>query len=396
MTTNGLGYIKIVGRHDGILKLLESVATRQWNAQELLGATFSHEIYRTKFSFYLSEEQQEELHVSGWWVSSDTRRKKAECILTLSNIIGIIFLELIIVIFTNKSTKSETYTSNYSQRVAVMRQEIDFIKFNPTQNMTVLVKTKHPVEEYKHIASKLMSYDNVYAEQVGFIEKPVKQDAAAHLQMAGGEFCGNACMALAAFIAAEKGLQPNDLTEIVLEASGTDHFVICQVKRNADEYVCQVTMPLPKKIERTAITYDGHDWDIVIVRYHDFIHIVIEVEEFDKTVRKTAQALAKLLGVTLGSGLIGILLYKSGPGEMAPLIYVPSLDSMVWERGCGSGTASLGAYLAWKNKGAVAAQIRQPGGTIRVAANWDQEEVTGLAIEGSVGIVAQGKAFIEV
>ncbi|GLI06849.1 histidine racemase CntK [Paenibacillus tyrfis] len=277
-----------------------------------------------------------------------------------------------------------------------MRQEIDFIKFNPTQNMTVLVKTNHPVEEHEHIASKLMSYDNVYAEQVGFIEQPVKHAAAARLQMAGGEFCGNACMALAAFIAAEEGLKPNDVTKIVLEASGTDHFVMCQVRRTADEYVCQVTMPLPKKIERTTITYDGHDLDIVIVRYHDYIHIVIEVEQFHQTVRKTAQALAKLLGVTLGSSLIGILLYKSGPDEMAPLIYVPSLDSMVWERGCGSGTASLGAYLAWKNKGAVAAQIRQPGGTIRVTADWDQEELTSLAIEGSVGIVAQGKAFIEI
>lgn len=51
-----------------------------------------------------------------------------------------------------------------------MIQEIDFIKFNPTQNMTVLVKTNYPVEEYGHVASKIMSYDNVHAEQVGFIE----------------------------------------------------------------------------------------------------------------------------------------------------------------------------------------------------------------------------------
>jgi histidine racemase len=48
-----------------------------------------------------------------------------------------------------------------------LKQEIDFIKFNPTQNMTILVKTNYPVEEYKHIASKIMSYDSVYAEQVG-------------------------------------------------------------------------------------------------------------------------------------------------------------------------------------------------------------------------------------
>ncbi|MGJ3196416.1 diaminopimelate epimerase [Peribacillus frigoritolerans] len=276
-----------------------------------------------------------------------------------------------------------------------MIQEIEFIKFNPTQNMTILVKTNYLVEEYKHIASKIMSYDSVHAEQVGFIEKPINNKAAAKLQMAGGEFCGNACMALAAFIASEKGLKHNDLAEIILEASGTDKLISCQMKRNSDEYHCLVTMPIPKKIEQRTIKYDGTDLNMIIVRYHEFIHIVIEVEEFNKTVREKAQSLAKLLGVTLGANLIGVLLYKSKSEEMAPLIYVPHLDSMIWERGCGSGTASLGAYLAWKNKGEIVTNIRQPGGDIKVFATCHGEELTSLMIEGSVQIVAKGKAFID-
>ncbi|MFC9599680.1 diaminopimelate epimerase [Peribacillus butanolivorans] len=276
-----------------------------------------------------------------------------------------------------------------------MIQEIDFIKFNPTQNMTILVKTNYLIEEYKHIASKIMSYDSVHAEQVGFIEKPINNKAAAKLQMAGGEFCGNACMALAAFIASEKGLKHNDLAEIILEASGTDKLITCQMKRNLDEYHCLVTMPIPKKIEQRTIKYDGNDLNMIIVRYHEFIHIVIEVEEFSKTVREKAQSLAKLLGVTLGANLIGVLLYKSKSEEMAPLIYVPHLDSMIWERGCGSGTASLGAYLAWKNKGEIVTNIRQPGGDIKVFATCHGEELTSLMIEGAVQIVAQGKAFID-
>ncbi|MED5052464.1 diaminopimelate epimerase [Anoxybacteroides rupiense] len=279
-----------------------------------------------------------------------------------------------------------------------MKQEIDFIKFNPTQNMTVLVKANQPVEEYGRIASKIMSYDNVYAEQVGFIEKPRNHQAAAHLQMAGGEFCGNACMALAAYIASEKGLKQNDWMELLLEASGTDRLIMCQVKRDSDEYYCQVTMPIPKQIEQKTIQYDGDDLDIVIVRYQEFIHIVIEVNEFSSAVREKAQSLARLLGITIGANLIGILLYKSKSDELAPLIYVPHLDSMVWERGCGSGTASLGAYLAWKNKNKrnVAAPIRQPGGTMKVVAHCHEGILTNLKIEGCVGIVAQGKAFINV
>ncbi|MBV6713348.1 diaminopimelate epimerase [Paenibacillus chitinolyticus] len=277
-----------------------------------------------------------------------------------------------------------------------MKHEIDFVKCNPTQNMTILVRTNHLAEDYKPIAAKMMSYDSVYAEQVGFIEKPGNYEADANLRMAGGEFCGNACMALAAFLASEKGMNPDDFMEIVLEASGTEQLVTCQVQKVKEEYVCRLAMPMPKKIDRKTIKFEGDDLDIVTVRYPDFLHIVIEVDHFNETVRNRAEALAKLLGATSEAKVIGILLFKSHSDELAPLIYVPPLDSLIWERGCGSGTASLGAFLSWKHKGTVSAQIKQPGGTITVMAEWEEDEVTSLSIEGSVGIVAQGRAFVDV
>ncbi|MBO0997509.1 diaminopimelate epimerase [Bacillus sp. SD075] len=277
-----------------------------------------------------------------------------------------------------------------------MIKEIDFVKFNPTQNMTVLVKTNHPDEEYKQIASKIMSYDSLNAEQVGFIEKSTKKEAAAHLKMAGGEFCGNACMSLATLIASEKGLNHNHMAKISLEVSGADKLIMCQVKKKSDEYYCQVTMPIPKRIEKRKIKLDGSDMEIIMVNYGEFVHIVMEVEQFNRKMRENAEKLAKLIGSPSSYNLIGILLYKSKTHELAPLIYVPHLDSLIWERGCGSGTATLGAYLAWKNNREITAQIKQPGGIITVFANYFKEELTRLEIEGSVGIVAQGKAFIEV
>ncbi|WP_433746778.1 diaminopimelate epimerase [Paenibacillus amylolyticus] len=276
-----------------------------------------------------------------------------------------------------------------------MKQEIDFIKFSPTQNMTILVKTDHVAEQYSHIATRLMSYDNVYAEQVGFIEPTRRPEAVARLEMAGGEFCGNACMALAAHLASEEGLAQQESMDIMLEVSGTDQLIICHVKKQQNEYNCQVTMPVPKQIEQRTIRYEGIELDMVIIRYAEFIHIVIEVDDFDDTMKKRAQTLARLLGLTLGDKLIGILLYQSHLEEMAPLIYVPELDSLIWERGCGSGTASVGAYLAWSQQRQITQYIKQPGGAIKVAAQWNGAELGSITIEGSVGIVAQGKAFID-
>lgn len=279
-----------------------------------------------------------------------------------------------------------------------MKKEIDFLKFNPTQNMTVLVNTNSSAEDYQSIASQLMSYENVHAEQVGFIQKSSKGEAVLSLQMAGGEFCGNACMAAAANVAFEKGLETDDLMEIFLEASGADDLVACQVKNVQGSYYCQVNMPIPEKIDQKVIECDGDELHVAIVRYREFFHIVLEVEEFDDQMRARAQKLAKLLGVTIGNALVGVLLFKSDTNELAPLIYVPQVGSLIWERGCGSGTASLGAYLSWKSRNSIESSIKQPGGTIHVSAyfDFDKEEVRSLQIGGLVDLVAQGRAFIDV
>ncbi|WP_127532675.1 diaminopimelate epimerase [Paenibacillus kobensis] len=276
-----------------------------------------------------------------------------------------------------------------------MKQEIDFVKVNPTQNMTILVKTNHPAEEYIPIASRLMSYDSVYAEQVGFIRRPSKQGADASLYMAGGEFCGNACMAMAAYLAVENRLQPNVEMELSLECSGEERLIECRVKKVNEKYSCQVTMPLPIKVDQKSIPYEGMDLSIGIVSYDSFFHIVMEVDTFSPVWRMRAEGLARLLGILSGTNLIGILMFEPSSNTMAPLIYLPELDSMIWEKGCGSGTASIGAYLCWKNKRTITSPIAQPGGTILVTAVSSKQEITSLVIEGVVGIVAQGKAFIE-
>ncbi|WP_145036183.1 diaminopimelate epimerase [Paenibacillus sp. Y412MC10] len=276
-----------------------------------------------------------------------------------------------------------------------MKQKIDFVKCNPTQNMTILINTKLTPDEHKRVAAKIMSYDNVYAEQVGFIEQSMKDDADAFLRMAGGEFCGNACMALAAYLAEVQGIKRHLTTEFRLEVSGAERLVSCHITKNKEDYRCRVNMPLPVRIDQTILQDGCSLVDAVVVRYKDFVHFVIEVECFDAQMNSSMLAMAKHIGPFLDARMVGILLYNSRIRELTPLIYVPELNSAVWERGCGSGTASVGAYLAWKHKRGVEASIKQPGGTIHVKALFDQNRLTHLEIEGSVGIAAQGIAFID-
>lgn len=278
-----------------------------------------------------------------------------------------------------------------------MNKIVDFVKFNPTQNMTILVTTYYEnVVERLHVAKELMAYNHLHAEQVGFIEKPRNISASAALRMAGGEFCGNACMALAAWLCSGNDSEPPNETELMLEVSGTDRLVACRVRREGENYRCRVEMPAPVGFESFDVSYGGRTWHMVKLNYGDAIHIIMEVQSFDDAIRSQAEELARLLGKTTGQSLVGIMLYQADTRQMAPLIYVRTLDSLVWERGCGSGTASIGAYLAWKLRSHVSVQVKQPGGIIEAEASYTNGAITSVRIEGSVGIVAQGKAYVPV
>lgn len=273
--------------------------------------------------------------------------------------------------------------------------EVDFVKLSPTRNMTLLVTSRHAAGDYRSIASQLLSAGHVHAEQVGFVNAPTSSEAEVRLDMAGNEFCGNACMALAALTAAEDGLGIGARTEIVLEASGAGSAVTCEVEHQDPGYYCKLTVPAPSGVE--AYPFPGVPADrAALVRYPDAVHLVVECAHRDHDLRDRAQAMAVHLGETEAVSVVGVMLYDPVRRELAPLINVPSLSSIVWERSCGSGTAALGAYLAARSGDAVRTIVQQPGGNMQVEADHSTDGVTELRIGGHVAIVAEGTAYVHV
>jgi len=288
--------------------------------------------------------------------------------------------------------RSDVVTPVRAPRSAAVH-EVDFVKLDPTQNMTLLVRTDHPQEAHLGIARQIMAYQHVHAEQVGFVVRPTAPGADVGLRMAGGEFCGNACMALAALVAAERGLGGGGVLDLALEVRGTDGLVRCRVLRHADEYVCETAMPVPLALE-PAVAPGGWGGDCAFVRYSDSLHVVVETARLDAAARREAESAAVRLGAERAVSLVGVMLYDPDHGSLTPLVHVPLLGTTVWERGCGSGAAALGAYLAWKNRASVTTRVVQPGGAVRVSAHHARTGVTGVEVEGTVRIVAEGKAYL--
>ncbi|MGM9916924.1 hypothetical protein [Anaerotignum sp.] len=270
--------------------------------------------------------------------------------------------------------------------------ELKFIKTSPTENMTLLIQTPVPRKQHLAVAEKLIAYGSVYAEQAGYIEEPENPLAEKRLQMMAGEFCGNASLSLAAWLAKEKGLAVGEKTEVILEVSGADSLVRCEIKREEKGFSGRVAMPLPKAIEKGVFMLDGEPMELTAVVFEGITHIIVPVSLWGENAVAKAEQAAKAWASEMPEAF-GILLFDEEKGELHPLVSVENV-SLIWERGCGSGTSAIGAYLAAKAGKSVSVKLKQPGGIMGIEAEYKNGSIESLSITGNVSIVAEGTAFL--
>lgn len=240
---------------------------------------------------------------------------------------------------------------------------VDFIKSSPAQNTTVLVTGYCPPDAYHAVARRAMSYECLHAEQVGFIVSPSGKDSVLRLEMAGGEFCGNAALSAAA-LAIHKGL--TDRSDFCIEVSGAAGPVSCRVERRGRyRYHASCTMPPARRAEELELTLGDEAIKGRIIEFDGISHFVFPVEGDFTGYSDTMDALKRLTD-TDAVGVIPYETLEDGSHRIKPLVHVRSLNSSVFERGCGSGSLALGIHLEAEGCAARGIDVLQPGGVIRV------------------------------
>ena len=270
--------------------------------------------------------------------------------------------------------------------------EVDFVKISPTQNMTILVTSPLDRIDYVKTAEKIMAYDNVHAEQVGFVEKALNPKALARLQMAGGEFCGNASLALCAWLKWKGKAENSDSSTVPIEASGLDELLCCEIKKVDDYFLGKISMPIPELVKDYYIEISGKEYCFAVVYMPGISHVIVNTEQIAIGEETIVDALISNLDAITCDDAFGVMHYDKKRRFLKPFVYVKTAGTKVWERGCGSGTAALGAYLAYVSGRKTKAAIAQPGGTITVEAEIMDGIIANLTIEGKIVIVAEGKA----
>jgi len=270
--------------------------------------------------------------------------------------------------------------------------EVEFVKINPTQNMTILVTS--PVDRLHHmdVARKIMAYDSVHAEQVGFIEKPGNPAALARLQMAGGEFCGNASMSLCAYLAWSGNIKcEGEFCTIPIEVSGASDVLYCDIKKEHGHFLAGTSMPVPESVG----SFDSGvaSSPLPVVYMPGITHVIADTDKLGVSKDMLVETLVSSPSSFTTEDAFGIMFYDKSACFIEPFVYVVTTGTKIWERGCGSGSAALGAYLAGSIGESVRADVAQPGGVITVEAEMAGGKLTSISIEGKVIIAAQGKAY---
>ena len=254
-------------------------------------------------------------------------------------------------------------------------REIRYVTLDPTGNLTCLVLDPVDPEDRPVLTGKLLTQ----CEQVAYLAPPAKPEAAGGIRMMGGEFCGNAAMATAAWLVRDE-LVPGEQKTFLLEVSGTKNPVRCTVRRTAEGYEGTVDMPGIPAIEQKTI--EGIPF--TLVRLEGIVHLICEGLSLEKG---AAEALIRRAAGQLPDEAAGLLQWDRETGRMLPLVYVRGSGSLVWERGCGSGSAAVGAMEALRSgKTKTVIPVSQPGGVITVTAETDTRVVTRISITGQIRI----------
>lgn len=259
--------------------------------------------------------------------------------------------------------------------------KIDYILADPSGNKTILVLTAVPKGEHSTLAAQLLALPGMDAEQVGYVSR--LEGGTLRVDMMGGEFCGNASRAAAAYALACGGKEEG---VVGVSCSGCDDVLPVKVSRTGDgEYQAFIEMPYPDDVSALLVDVGGMPLRFFRVDLPGITHFVHFVDSFQDLRKEVYWQALKDYVDGEDFPAYGLILCDAKKKEMVPAVYVRKTDTLYWENSCGSGSAAVAAALACTSRKKVAAYMKQPGGTIAIAASVDGDgNLEKIFIGGSV------------
>ena len=269
-------------------------------------------------------------------------------------------------------------------------EELRFVKMNPSGNTTLLILDHVSRERQPAAAAILATPEYLAVDQVGYLEEPKDAGAKVRLQMMGGEFCGNATRAVAAYLLARGDVSGKE--EIMLEVSGSDTLVEARAERRSDrQWWTEAAVPVPQAVRTEEISFGGSTIAAVYVTFPGIDHLVLE------GIEPSFEAYAELDRrgfLPRGEAARGVMFWNRKAGTLTPLVAVGTGEP-IREGSCGSGSVAVAAAMALASGRSVHDMtLRQPLGEILVTAERGRQGITRAVIKGTVDMIATGTVLL--
>lgn len=253
--------------------------------------------------------------------------------------------------------------------------KLNVLRADPSGNITLFVLDPVPIGDRAGVAGRLMSLPGLDAEQVGFVCPPIL-GGQGRIEMAGGEFCGNATRAFGMYIAKKLG----GPSQVLVEVSGCGGLVA--VDADLSRGAARAQMPLPRSV--VHVQADGHPG--VLVDLGGIVHLVVEDVppslEFFYNVEP-------LLRNIPGPDAYGVIFLDPLKNTMTPLVKVPAAGTLVWEGSCGSGSlAAAAAQSQTASDGVFVRNYIQPAGVIQATVTRRGGRLSSAYIGGPVTLAS--------
>lgn len=272
-------------------------------------------------------------------------------------------------------------------------EALRFYKVSPGGNTTILIFDPVPRADRARIAQVLMNEHHLQAEQVGYLDlgaDPVRLD------MMGGEFCGNACRAVAAVMVWENvGLQKQaGLLQGRISVSGVEHPLRLKVAGLEQKHpVYWVQMPLGDG----SLTHCVQELKpgLGMVSLPGIVHFCLDeqLHPFPANYQAFAQNLRQDYG--LDGPAVGCIWYRAGSAyHIKPVVWVRETASTYFETGCGSGSLAI---TLWQGRGKnlpLELEVIQPSGSSIGVLLEEREMKIRAWIYGPVTLIAKGMVYL--
>lgn len=266
------------------------------------------------------------------------------------------------------------------------KTEITYFRVDPAGNITALVTSPVAREDWVAVGKALMEEVDPSLEQVGFIHFDANHRPN-HMDMMGGEFCGNATRSFALWSALQAGL--TEPTRMTVSVSGARH----PLQTRVEPQTLKAWVEMDPALACEQADFAGGQRTVVVLP--GITHLVLEGVPEDPDLVKPA---LDLLRADFPSEAYGVLFLDPGAMAMVPYVYVTQAQTLYREGSCGSGTVAVGT-AGYRSLGLDQGKhlvLHQPGGSLDLSATEDDQGRICCTIGGPVAFQAEQTVEIEI